>query len=541
MKHFFLRKSQVLSALIALSLVTSSCSTTQKSISSNFAKSDIVTRTNSGSVVSYTNKSDSAFNRKGNDLRYINISLSDFDLQQFIDYVSTYDSNYIFKDLYNIDNVYNKEIDTIRSSAIKNNKEELAFKTANDLKNTVLLNNDKFLESIGAMKSFYHELDDKSITKICDIIIESIKYEIDNSDISISEINAVLKNLKIFKKTMGCNASVSEEDVLCVNDYMIKCMETINSDKTDVYKSILIHESNHIIEKNSYQSIEASKVRINGVSTYIYGNRINPLNWTWLSEACAEQEMSNRTGNDTMTYDYMIGYLNSLKFATLFNENHKKSLEQINLSKDFDGLLKKFGISGQNSKEDFYNMMYSLEIIEKEDADFFNLYKDQYGVDVKNDLEKLKDLKFNLKSSICLSLTKYYYSFIANVLSQKGMSLSDLFFLSYLFECDINVHLNLNDEDNLIDYTEFMNQFSEIQEFLFSIISYKLDMNPQDFYSEYYTYGTITEDGNENYCLTWLNNEQRKFISDNINTYQKNATSTIRSVVQNQKRYSLTK
>lgn len=105
--------------------------------------------------------------------------------------------------------------------------------------------------------------------------------------------------------------------------------------------------------------------------------------------------------------------------------------------------------------------MYSIQIIEVEPEEFFEKLSD----DVED--EKKRELKKDLKSSICLTLTKYFYKNLVTKAIGNEVSFEDLFFLITVFENDINSHINYNKLENYAYYEEFMANYSIIQNAFF--------------------------------------------------------------------------
>lgn len=537
----YLNKKTLILSLLTLTLGLNGCSNFSKQkhyISDSAIPQADINNNNIDSIDKFTN-------RTSQDLTNVQVLLSSDDYYSLLNQINNIKTEYSFLDLYNTD-LYNLNIIETRSNAMSDDKNVQLIYNAESLKNVVLENNIKYLESVGARKSFYHDVSNDDLNNICSIIIETINTCInENPNINISDINKSLSNLKIFEKSSGNNAAISDDEILTFNKSMINALQSIHPEENDAFKSVITHEVIHLISKNPYTLQKDSGISIMGISTnYDYDKTVMdkdktiiPLNWSWFNEAAAELKMCEITGNKPMVYQYMIGYFNSLKLVTLFSDN--KSFEDINLEKDFNSFLAKFNIQSDEDKIELFNMMYSLEIIEKEPDNFFNQYYKKYGIDPKNNSDDLKNLKVNLKNSICTTLTKIFYSSLSQKIMNSTMNLADIFYLINIFESDLNLHINYSNTDSLAYYSTLVEDYNSIQINFFETISKNLNMNLTEITDLFQAYGLTTLDGKNNYTNSFLTSDQANFLNNKFDDYNKYAAKNI--IYYNETAYSLRK
>lgn len=437
---------------------------------------------------------------------------------KFVNNMNDWDVCYTYSDLYSA-NTYLKKYEQVLSFSDFHN-EVLEDVTVDGLYNKVLENNYCYVkekkENVGFC--FYKELSNEEIKEICEYVVEAYEGFSKEKEANVEEVKCVLNNLKVFQNASASNAFVNEEYCLVTSPGMIDILQIMNDDSdVDVYKNTIIHEASHLFQLSCPDRISET-IKMIGVSPQYDG--FNPLNFSWYYEGSAEKCTANLTKKDPLVYQYMINYLESISVATILDDNVRVHQNELNcFTKDLDAVFKMFNCLSEKDKLEIIDLMYSIQIIEVEPEEFFEKLSD----DVED--EKKSELKKDLKSSICLTLTKYFYKNLVTKAIGNEVSFEDLFFLITVFENDINSHISYNKLENYAYYEEFMANYSIIQNAFFELLSTESGYSYEDIlviFNEYALYQDIDGGKEYNATLEWIDNEKRRYImdrEDKLNTY----------------------
>ena len=385
--------------------------------------------------------------------------------------------------------------------------------TVDNLYSKVLENNSSYLQAKkeSAGFCFYKELKNDEIRQICEYIVEAYNDFSSKKEANVDEVKCILNNLKIFQNSSASNAFVNDEYCLVTSPGMIDILGIMNDNSNvDVYKNTIVHEASHLFQLSCPDRVRETTKMI-GISPQ-YDDEINPLNFSWYYEASAEKCTVNLMKTDPLVYQYMINYLESLSIATILDDNVEVSQNELNsFTKDLNSIFRMFNCTTEEEKIEIINMMYSIQIIQVEPEEFF----DALGKEINED-EKAA-LKKDLRSSICSTLTKYFYkNLVEKTLNQK-VSLQDLFYLISVFESDLNSHLSYNKIENYEYYEEFLTNYSEIQNEFFKAISINSGYSYEEILEKFNNYALYQDvDGVKKYnaTLDWLTVDKQEYIMD---------------------------
>lgn len=429
----------------------------------------------------------------------IEIQFDSYTNDDFQDYISNVEVVYKDSDLFNIEEaleLYNNmdmDIENISSnSVINNNKVD-----ENKLYQLVLENNKKFLASDKTNK--YKDINQSQLKSIVSIVVTQLNEQLQsNPEIDTNILDNTLKNLKIFECEIFGNASVElEDEKLCLNFKAINSLQQQNPD-VDMLERTVKHESDHLIQV-SYPKNDEFKYNM-GIS-YSYNNlSVNPLYWQWYVEGSAEKLTLKEIDDAPFSYRDQVKGLESLTLATITDkDNEVTDIEDLSLQKDLNKLFEYFNATTENQKEEVIKMMFSYDIIFNDNKEFMERAKEKKG---SFDLIQLYDYQDELKGSICQTLTKIFYSNLANSLVEQEMSLNDVYSLIRVFETEM---CRISDYDNTTKTdvnSTFVNNYNNIQNEFFTNLSIVTNMSNDEIKASYYAFS-------DNYC------ENAKYKNEN--------------------------
>lgn len=427
----------------------------------------------------------------------IEIQFDSYTNDDFQDYISNVEVVYKDSDLFNIEEALelynNMDIENISSnSVINNNKVD-----ENKLYQLVLENNKKFLASDKTNK--YKDINQSQLKSIVSIVVTQLNEQLQsNPEIDTNILDNTLKNLKIFECEIFGNASVElEDEKLCLNFKAINSLQQQNPD-VDMLERTVKHESDHLIQV-SYPKNDEFKYNM-GIS-YSYNNlSVNPLYWQWYVEGSAEKLTLKEIDDAPFSYRDQVKGLESLTLATITDkDNEVTDIEDLSLQKDLNKLFEYFNATTENQKEEVIKMMFSYDIIFNDNKEFMERAKEKKG---SFDLIQLYDYQDELKGSICQTLTKIFYSNLANSLVEQEMSLNDVYSLIRVFETEM---CRISDYDNTTKTdvnSTFVNNYNNIQNEFFTNLSIVTNMSNDEIKASYYAFS-------DNYC------ENAKYKNEN--------------------------
>lgn len=503
------KKQKLKIMMIYLSIIaslTSGCSKKEiKNNKLNFNKIDTTTSYYDNSI-SNNNNYDNSFNNI-DDYNYNgeHILLSEDSFNAFQCFLKENKTKYYYENYYEIDKAFS-EYSKVKDLNVENHSYTIKELSAEELYNTVKKNNKIYLEREKYSASLYSELDDKTLKEVCDIIINTILYY--QSDINdINETKCILGNLKIFSKPFLSNASVSDDNCLLMNINMINTLEIKKTSKEqNVFEDTISHETIHLLQDCC---IDNKKIKYRIGNSYKFNNlEINSLFYNWFYEGSAEKLSNNYTGDTPLVYNYYINYINSLNLSTMLGNTNVDAAQKTTLDQDLDSLFKMFNCTTNEEEKEILNMMYSLNIIETDDEGFLN------AIQLSNNSDEYIAIKRNIKASVCMTLTKHFYKNLAFIIKEKNLTLQDIFYLITIFESDINSHLTYADENKYQDNQEFIEEYLNIQNYFFNLITESNNYQINELIEIFDNYGLLNSNGINNYNLSFLPKEKQNLINE---------------------------
>lgn len=456
------------------------------------------------------------------------VSFNEESLLEFNNFLDNTNIYYDYENLYNIEaalNEYNKLVFNDKHS------HSIDITNPNELLNVILKNNEEYKKN--EVMSLYKDLSNEELLSLCKLIVKTVNdFLNDNPDISKERISCVLSDLKVFNTSFTMSiAYVTGDNIMALSPNMLNFVELLDTEKTDS----IIHEIVHLLQKGCNCDYEKnSNLSHNYGFSYNFKNlKINSLDYSWLYEASAEKNMSNYTGHNPLTYQYKIGYLESLSLVNLLNDNFKvNDTERLTFKKNLDCLFESFNVKTDKEKNEVLKLMYSIEVMQMEPKEFYEALEKITGK-TPDDESYLEDVCFRLKASVCGTLTKFFYRNLANSISNKNLTLQDVFYLISLFENDINSHIHYDLKERM-EYNEvFMDNYISIQNTFFHYLAKSLNIDQSSVEELFNNYTSKIKDSNgnvtDNYDLSFLSEEKREYLKSRETSLNENATESIRS------------
>ena len=375
---------------------------------------------------------------------------------------------------------------------IKNGKVD-----ANTLIQYVLKNNADYLSEYG--DSNYGSTTSSDVNKICREIADELNYYMAKNNLDLDLLEEKLQSLKVFLYSgFGKGVYISDNGIFKIN------VSDINDKRIDS------HETIHLI-----QSASPRELRTNGYMNrlgYCYQTSktsVNPYNFLWLEEIAAESlgTMDYLKQGKPSTYENWYDALVKLKTACFDGDF---AIESTTLQKDISTLYDCLGATKNTAKNNVQKMLYTINIMtdtssDNESAIFYNgLGKDNF----RYDYYRQRDIYSSYNCSIALTKAQIFYSKLARKLSNKSVTLNEVFSVITFFEKVINEEARYNSGNNGVD--RYLEDYCNIQQQFFKVLADQLGISTESvilLYNNYYASATKYN------AVSWLSPSENKLFN----------------------------
>lgn len=427
----------------------------------------------------------------------------------YADFISEIDPDYFCSDMYGTDECYGRiftdsSVESHAFMALDSNGKL----SAEHLREIVKANNQKFYEESKTAKNFYTEPDDELMLSICKLIVDTTG-EIKNRypDIDYDCVYCNLGNLKIFYKAgLLSYAQVTVDMIMQLSNSTLQIANIMNGDSA--IRDVIIHEIMHVIQFGcSCEKTEHCERHVG--FTYRWDDVIFQGNdWSWLVEGSAELNMCMLTGDNPITYQNKINYIQSLNLATFLKKNIPADYAQtLSFYDDPNMLFELFGAKSDKEITEIANLMGAIQVLQEAPDEFIKAYEDKYKVDTSQS-EELDKLRYTLKPAICVALAKSFYKDLAYALSDyDGVTTNDVFYLIRIFEAAMDYHLIYSNHERDVINQPFLEKYKQMREAFF-------EMLPSVDESVYFAYEMFSDKDktSANAAFGWLDNSKKTFL-----------------------------
>ena len=424
-------------------------------------------------------------------------------LDDFKNTLASYSVDYGYDELFN----YEQAISRIQVDCTVDEHQFSALDSSGKLTKEHLFeivrqNNTAYLTG---MTSLIKDVNDELLLRICEIVVDTINDTLSSyPDIDKARVYCNLGNLKVIEKKSALDfAAVEPGMVLHINSTTSSMAGLFTG--SNMY-SVLVHEAMHIIQYGcECEEIEGCTRRCGLAHAYSETTMEQDYSdWIWLAEGSAERMASLYANVEPMTYTNMVNYILSLDLATMLDSSAPANyVETLYFYNDSDKLFSLFGASTDEQKQEIYKMIYSLEIMQMEPTDVKEAYQRVYGQEWTDEIRD--DLNNRVKRPIVQTLTKVFFSKLADAICHNNFTKNDFLFLINLYESTINYHLRLNKSEYDQYNADFVVWYGSMRNDLFACIE---NVSTGD-YEQY-----AASDGSAMIFagMKWLDQEKRDFL-----------------------------
>lgn len=380
--------------------------------------------------------------------------------------------------------------------------------TKEHLYEIVKSNNEIYLEDATAV---IRKLEDDIVLQICGIVTDVVNDMLEKyPKIDKERVYCNLGYLKVVEKASALNYGAVQPDmVLHITRGTAALLD--NSASENMYK-VLVHESMHMLQFGCVCERQDGCVRRCGIA-HAHGEAGQDYSdWVWMGEGSAERMTSLYTGTAPMTYYNYINYILTLDLATMLREDIPANyMESIYFYDDVENLFWAFDAKSEEEKREIYQLMYSLEIMQEEPEDVKQAYYDIYGIEWT---EEVSGEVFNkVKRPILKTVTKQFYTNLADAIVRQEVSKNDVLFLVNLYESTMNQHLHFDNKDYNGYNAEFVEWYKACRADFFASF--------ENLTLEEYA-GYIAGDGEStvNATMKWLPTAKKEFLAEKYEAHQ---------------------
>lgn len=466
----------------------------------------------------------------------IPVKMSNGKLKAFEKYISSINVDYDYDEAYNIDEaleLYNDNtVNTVtkHSHDIRVNGEF----DADYFYELVKSNNEKFLEEKkkDSMQGFYKEYSDKDMKKICTQMCEALE-DISKKDttVDIDTACCYLYNLIILGKSGSLDFGGFDMDNRFYLNYDNMETGAFAMDTDDIEQTTFYHEMMHAFQFACDDIKKPDEDRMGITHTYDE-IEINPFSWYWLLEGSAEMNMSQYLGVRYSTYKSKITYIDSLNFVSnIVNGDNLVQTEKLCFQRDLNKLFEQLGAVTDEEKREIIKMMFSIEILQESDTEFYDWYEDKYGVDLSiSSNGDETNLRLTVKEDAMLTLTKIFYKKLARQVNSGEASIQDVYYLMRLWEADINRHFSNDTVGYMMFFHDFYDTYIDLQNEFLNIIADENSLSFDDLKNNFESYSMNTSSKTPNCDLKFLSAEGKNYITkDYCDSFYKKGYPSIQS------------
>lgn len=438
------------------------------------------------------------------------VSLSPAGAQAVLAAVAAQQPDYTYAHLYQLDEVtarlnFTASVDTHARDA----RNGTGVLDAAHLATLIQANNEAYM----ADDPFGYEVVEQDyVEEICAFLAEVVEAMLARYPVIDRErIYCNLGHLKILYDVGSLSyAQVTDDLVLALSATNNKILTGLKGE--DGFSRVMTHETMHLLQIGCpCEQIENAGRRC-GICIYWEDFTLNSTDWGWFFEGSAERNMCNLTGKDAITYQYKMDYLCSFTLSILLRDGVRAdTMETLCFQSDPEQLFAAFGCDSNAQREELLNMMITMEVLQMQPEEFFWQYEKQYGTDPREDEEGFNQFLYALKSAVCLSLAREFYTNLTAFLQANSLPANDVFFLLACFEGHLNQHLTYSAESKAAVNAPFLDGYRAMRTALLEALTAEEGADVTALYEAY----TITVgEKTLNATLSVLPQEKRDFLAE---------------------------
>lgn len=476
----------------------------------------------------------------------IPVTLSDEGLRKFESYITDFKVNYDYAEAYNIDAALaeyrNNTINTVSKHTydIRVNGEF----DADALYKLVKQNNEAYQEARKGEHAdgWYKDYSDKQLKEICAMFCTMLP-EIAAADptVDLDTVCCYLHDLVILGKSGDLSfAGFSMDNRFAVNyDNLTSGGFALRTD--DPETSTLYHEMMHAFQFACCDMKKPGENRM-GIAHIYPDIGVNPLSYYWLLEGSAEMNMNQHLGISPTTYRYMVGYITTLNYiSNLGSGDGLVQTEKLCFQRDTGKLFEQLDMTDEEEMREVMKMMFSIEILQKDNSAFYDWYQETYGVDFSDEGINGEESYLNqrVKEDAVMTMTKIFYRNLARQIHDGDATLQDAYYLIRLWEADIDHHFANNIVGYMMFFHGFYDEYLPLQDTFFEMLADENGLNAENVKQDFQNYSMTASDGSANCTLAFLSDARKTYITDTYkNSFYKKGYPTIRECQEQASEYA---
>jgi len=430
-------------------------------------------------------------------------------LKSFQNTLQEYRVEYGYEELFNYEKgmegmLVDSSVDFHAYSAL----DESGKLNAKHLYDIVKENNKEYLKKA---TSVYEALDDKVILPICEIITDVVTNMLEQyPEIDKDRVYCNLGNLKIVEKRSGINYGAVQSDlVLYINRSTAQLLDI--KQEASMY-NVLVHETMHILQFGCSCEQETGYDRRCGVAYYYDDRKQQYSDLIWLGEGSAERMACLYIGTKPMTYFNHINYILTFNLATMLKDEIPANyIETLYFHNDAKMLFDVFDAHTEEEKQELYKMLYALEIMQSEPVDVKDAFYEIYGIEWTEEVSG--DVFNKVKRPIIQTVTKQFYTNLADAVMSHEVSKNDVLFLVNMYESTINQHLKL-DNAKYDDYNaEFVEWYKDCRKAFFEAFENVTE-------EEYAAFSALDDLKQISASVNWLAKEKQQLLFEKCEAHE---------------------
>ena len=430
----------------------------------------------------------------------INITLNSQSLEEFEVFLSNIEVDYQFSDVYNIDRALQLQKE-LTKPAPKQHKYDVRVDGKVDgkaLYDLVLKNNKDFMATSKSAWC-YKEFSTEKLKEYCQKTADMLnKIHKTYPDMDFDTVCCYINDLKILDKTGALDFAAVEITVKVLHICEDKIDTWNGIRKTTNLEQVLYHEMMHLFQVDCVCFASEGNLRV-GINSEFDELEIDPLAWYWLVEASAEIRACEILNIDYTTYQYKIGYLETLNYILNLSGNEQVvDVQNLNYSRDVNAIYEIFDVTSPEDKHEFIKMMYNIEILQQRPKGFTDWYTKSIGINGTLPDQERTRLSLTVKEDALLSATKLFYRNLARIVNSGDATLQDVYYLTRIYECDFQNHLGNNIVGYLVFFKDLYPEYLKIQEEFFRVIAENNQLDAEQVSVGFQEYSVNIKDGDIN-------------------------------------------
>lgn len=202
-------------------------------------------------------------------------------------------------------------------------------------------------------------------------------------------------------------------------------------------------------------------------------------------------------------------------------------------SNNIDEAYKLLDITDEESKMEFLELIYSIEITQSDVEDFWNFYQVQNNITLTD--EDKASIRMNIRTDVVKNLSRNFYKGLANDLCEgKIKDLETMFYMMRLWELDCCNHLNYTNKQELEHAKSFLIWQDDIEKIFLQAISDSNNLSMEELLQKFDDYHMTIANGQvseNNADFSSYDVERSDYLNYSLDSYSTTYFAKVSTVV----------